>query len=92
MLDEALIRPGRADLSFEFHNAKSDQIERMFKAFYPIEEIEKEDEFSVSSPLFAEKNTGTGLTVEETDALAKKYASLVPDDLLSTAAIQGEDQ
>lgn len=91
MLDEALIRPGRADLSFEFHNANSDQIERMFKAFYPIEEIEKEDEFSVSSPLFAEKNTGTGLTVEETDALAKKYASFVPDDLLSTAAIQGED-
>ena len=91
MLDEALIRPGRADLSFEFHNANSDQIERMFKAFYPIEEIEKEDEFSVSSPLFAEKNTGTGLTVEETDTLAKKYASLVPNDLLSTAAIQGED-
>ena len=89
MLDEALIRPGRADLSFEFHNANSDQIERMFKAFYPTEEVEKEDEFSVSSPLVTEKNTGTGLTVEETNELAKKYASSVPDDLLSTAAIQG---
>jgi SpoVK/Ycf46/Vps4 family AAA+-type ATPase len=90
MLDDALIRPGRADLTFEFHNADSDQIQRMFKAFYPIEEVEESDPFSVDTPVVSEKKGGTGLTVGETEELAQKYASLVPHHLLSTAAIQGQ--
>ena len=36
-LDPALIRPGRVDVKQEIGHADADQIERMFRRFYPQE-------------------------------------------------------
>ncbi|KAH8083503.1 P-loop containing nucleoside triphosphate hydrolase protein [Filobasidium floriforme] len=89
MLDEALIRPGRADLSFEFFKATSDQIERMFKAFFPVDEIIKANSSHADTDSGDEEDEKSIWTDEYIEELAKLYSAKVPKDFLSTAAVQG---
>lgn len=92
MLDEALIRPGRADLSFEFFKATTDQIERMFKAFFPVDEmIQAECKQSVGDAGSDDEEEEKSIWTEEyIEELAKSYSAKIPQDFFSTAAIQGE--
>jgi ATP-dependent 26S proteasome regulatory subunit len=90
MLDEALIRPGRADLSFEFFKATSDQIERMFKAFFPVDEIIKANSLRDDTDSGDEEDEKSIWTDAYIEQLAKLYSAKIPKDFLSTAAVQGE--
>jgi ATP-dependent 26S proteasome regulatory subunit len=90
MLDEALIRPGRADLSFEFFKATSDQIERMFKVFFPVDEIIKANSLRDDTDSGDEEDEKSIWTDAYIEQLAKLYSAKIPKDFLSTAAVQGE--
>jgi hypothetical protein len=89
MLDEALIRPGRADLSFEFFKATSDQIERMFKAFFPVNEILQANLSRSDAGSDDDEDEKSIWTDDYVEELAKLYSAKIPKDFLSTAAVQG---
>ncbi|XP_049848825.1 mitochondrial chaperone BCS1-like [Schistocerca gregaria] len=60
-LDPALIRPGRIDIQVGLPQAQTEQIEELFRKFYP----------------------------EATEAQVKRFASLIPNNSLSMAQLQG---
>lgn len=85
-LDHALIRPGRADLSFQYFNASRKQAEAYFKVFYSHD---KDLELSHGNvkPSVDEKHDGTSATLE---SLAQRWASAIPEREFSSASLQGE--
>lgn len=86
MLDPALIRPGRVDYSVRFGPANRDQASRLFQNFFrpPSKGL---------SPMVLTKDgprmDPTSVTSKDLAMLGDQFASKLPEEKLSMAAIQG---
>jgi chaperone BCS1 len=95
-LDPALIRPGRADLSFEYLNSSKKQARRLFKVFYGIQPGSKESSSSNPSARASESQTETNEVERESqekklEELAEMWAEAIPEREFSGAWLQGEE-
>ena len=98
-LDPALSRPGRMDVWINFKNATRWQAEGIYKRFYPCktppsDPAEETTDPSANGPTYTPKrkkgvSTIPVLEEEELHKLAKEFASNIPEDEVSVAALQG---
>ncbi|KAJ6452454.1 hypothetical protein C8R45DRAFT_641317 [Mycena sanguinolenta] len=78
-LDPALIRPGRMDVKLKYGLATTEQIEQVFKVFYPAMTAE-DNETDTADPAFTEADL---------ERCAAEFAAAIPDETYSIAQIQG---
>ncbi|KAF7317504.1 p-loop containing nucleoside triphosphate hydrolase protein [Mycena kentingensis (nom. inval.)] len=91
-LDSALIRAGRMDVKIQYRLADADQLERVFKRFFPLSgergtspaTTTNDDEGEFPFGPAAVKNTTASL-----NAHAKAFAACIPAHTYSIAQIQG---
>jgi chaperone BCS1 len=95
-LDPALIRPGRADLSFEYLNASKKQARQLFKVFYGIQPGKESSlsKFNPSAPASGSRTETNEVEREsqekKLEALAEMWAEAIPEREFSGAWLQGE--
>jgi chaperone BCS1 len=92
-LDPALIRPGRADMCFEYFNVSKKQAHQMFKVFYgvhPATESHSESLVPSHGSLTTEKKEECQLSATELDGLAGKFSEAIPEREFSGAWLQGK--
>ncbi|KAJ7604290.1 P-loop containing nucleoside triphosphate hydrolase protein [Mycena polygramma] len=82
-LDAALIRPGRMDLKIKYGLATSEQIEQVFKVFFPALSLLDDDDAELDLATFP------SYTTEDLERYATEFASTIPSEAYSIAQIQG---
>lgn len=93
MLDSALIRPGRVDMTIQFTNASQDQLAYIFESIYRnMESSESGDQEPLDSEVDIESedtSIANDVHLERISTLARQFAQDVPHDVFSPAEIQG---
>ncbi|KAJ7595072.1 P-loop containing nucleoside triphosphate hydrolase protein [Mycena floridula] len=94
MLDPALIRAGRMDVKVEYKLATSDQIEMVFRRFFPDDRyaidadditVQPELEQNIRSPFRVIRK----YTKKELQEMASQFAKITPSGRYSVAELQG---
>ena len=97
-LDPALSRPGRMDVWINFKNATRWQAEGIFKRFFPCKTSSPDAAAETTDPsangtYAIKRKKGISaipvLEEEELNKLAKEFASNIPEEEVSVAALQG---
>ncbi|KAJ7775582.1 P-loop containing nucleoside triphosphate hydrolase protein [Mycena metata] len=81
-LDPALIRPGRMDVKIKYGLATTDQIEQVFKVFFPALSPDDDSPDDESAPL-------PSYTTEDLERYSTEFAAIIPNEVYSIAQIQG---
>jgi mitochondrial chaperone BCS1 len=89
-LDPALLRPGRIDMKIEFMHPDNDEIERLFRIMYSVDDdLSENNKIEDSRKVSSTDSTATTCSKDAFESLADKFAASFPPKCFSQADIQG---